>query len=178
MCLHWNGSSGGGGGKENPLCCVKTAQLKTTNTNNQFVTFCYSTGYFFINEEKAPHSCYVWINQRWHVIRFIPCWLTRRGGTCKWRGRNFSLLKSSRCWERKERGGAIYIRHLMYIWQMPFSHNTICKLKSAYLFYQWGSGPAPPSISGSSPLHFLCVFGHCSGSSSPMADESKQRRRI
>jgi len=41
--------------------------------------------------------------------------------------------------------------------------------KCAYSFYRSGSEPAPPSISGSSPSHFPCVFGHCSESSSLMA---------
>lgn len=41
------------------------------------------------------------------------------------------------------------------------------------LFCQSGSGPAPPSISGSSLSHSLCVSYHCSESSSQMAVKQK-----
>lgn len=44
-----------------------------------------------------------------------------------------------------------------------------------YLFCQSGSGPAPPSISDSNLSHFLCVFGHCSGSSLLMAIKETQQ---
>lgn len=46
---------------------------------------------------------------------------------------------------------------------------------SVYLFYRWGSAPAPPSTSDSSLSHFLCVFCRCSASSSPTAAAETKR---